>query len=79
MSSKRFGVVSLALSVSSVILMYPGMRFFPGISFLLVLACLVGAVGCSVRAALLGTKLWLLASVWPIGYLIVLTLSVFAE
>ena len=78
MTSRSFGMLSLALSACSIVLMYPGMRLLPGISSLLLITCLVGALGCSVRAALHGTKLWLLASVCPIGYLIVLTLSVFA-
>jgi len=79
MNSRSCGTLSVALSAGSILLIYPGMRFLPGISSVLLIGCLVGAVGFSVRAAFIGTKLWLLASVWPIGYLIILALSVFAE
>jgi len=37
MTSRSFGMVSLAWSACSIVLMYPGMRLLPGISFLLLI------------------------------------------
>jgi hypothetical protein len=78
MSSRKLGIWSVALSVVSVILILT-MWLLPGVLFMALVGVLVANIYCSVLAAKRGSKLWLLASIWPVLYLVVLCLSIFAE
>jgi hypothetical protein len=78
MNSKKLGIWSLALSGVSIVLIST-MWLLPGILFLVLLVDLAATVVCSVGAEKRGSKLWLLASIWPVLYTVILTFSIFAE
>jgi hypothetical protein len=78
MNSKALGLWSVALSASSLVLILT-MRFLPGLLFIALVSVLIAAVTCSVLAARRGSKLWLLAAIWPVLYIAVLCTSIFAE
>jgi hypothetical protein len=78
MNSKKLGIWCLALSGVSVVLILT-MWLLPGILFLILLVDLAATVVCSVGAARRGSKLWLLASIWPVLCAVTLCFSVFAE
>jgi hypothetical protein len=78
MNSKKLGIWSLALSGVSVVLILT-MWLLPGILFLVLLIDLAATVVCSVGAARQGSKLWLLASIWPVLHTVTLCFSIFAE
>ena len=78
MSSRKLGLWSVALSIVSVILILT-MWLLPGALFMALIGVQVTNISCSVLAAKRGSKLWLLASIWPVLYLITLCLSIFAE
>ena len=74
--AKKSGLMSLGLSLLSIVLIL-GMRLMPGAAFLTLIVVLISAIACSIEAALRGSKLWLLASVWPVLYGLGLLLSIF--
>jgi hypothetical protein len=78
MSSKKLGIVSIALSIGAVLL-HSAMRFLPGSFLLTIVAAEMAAVACAILAARRGSKLWLLASIWPVLSVAVLFTSIFAE
>jgi hypothetical protein len=78
MSSKNLGLWSIALSGVSVVLIWT-MWIFPGLMFMVLVTVQIATVICSVRAARRGSKLWLLASIWPALYMVILCISIFAE
>ena len=87
-SSKKAGLCSLALSGISVILILTQgfavaltkpTSMLPGLWFLAILTAVMTSFACSIGAARRGNKLWLLAAIWPVLYMVALFLSIFAE
>ena len=79
MSSKNLGLLSIAFSVVAMMVWGFGMRVFPAVSSLVFVGLQIAAVSCAIVAAIRGSKLWLLASVWPFLYTAVLVRSILAE
>jgi hypothetical protein len=79
MSSRNLGLFSLAFSVAAMTVWGFGMRVFPAVSSLAFVGLQIAAVSCGIVAALRGSKLWLLASIWPILHSAVLVKSILAE
>jgi hypothetical protein len=77
-NSQKLDLWSVALSVASIVLILT-MRLLPGLLFMALVAVLIAAAACSVLAARRGNKLWLLAAIWPVLYIVVLCMSIFAE
>lgn len=79
MNSRRLGLLSVACSAASVFVLLDLPRVMPGVKFPVLVTIDVAAVVLCILAALGGSKLWLLASVWPMLFAGVLVLSMFAD
>jgi hypothetical protein len=79
MSGKNLGLLSIAFSVVAIMVWGFGMRLFPGLSSLVFVGLQIAAMSCGIVAALRGSKLWLIASIWPVLYTALLVRSVLAE
>jgi hypothetical protein len=78
MDSKKLGLLSVTLSIVSVVLLGV-MHLFPGLFFMAIVGVQIATVACSILAARRGSQLWLLTSIWPVLYMVVLFISIFAE
>jgi hypothetical protein len=79
MSSKNLGLLSLAFSLVAMMVWGFGMRVLPAVSSLVFVGLQIAAISCAIMAALRGSKLWLMASIWPVLYTAVLVKSILAE
>ena len=79
MSSKNLGLLSIAFSVCAFMAWGFGMRAFPALFVFVFAGFQIAAILCAIIAAFRGSKLWLIASVWPVLYTVVLVKSIFAE
>jgi len=79
MSSRNLGLLSLACSVAAFMVWGFGMRVFPAVSSLVFVGLQIAAISCAILAALRGSKLWLMASAWPVLYTALLVKSILAE
>jgi hypothetical protein len=79
MSSKNLGLLSIAFSVVAMMVWGFGMRVFPAVSSLVFVGLQIAAISFAIVAALRGSKLWLMASAWPVLFTALLVKSILAE
>jgi hypothetical protein len=79
MSSKNLGLLSIAFSVLAFVVWALVVRVGAALFFLVFSVSQIAAISCAVFAALRGSKLWLIASIWPVLFTAVLVRSIMAE
>jgi len=79
MTSKNLGLLSIASSLVAMTVWGFGMRVFPGVASLVFIGLQIAAVSCAIVAAFRGSKLWLLASLWPVLCMALLVWSILGE
>lgn len=79
MTANAYGVRGVVLSGVALLMVFVVARWFPAVGVLTFIVLQVSSLACGVVASVKGSKWWWLVPAWSICYLVILSLSIYAE